>query len=130
MNPHLLDRTALFVAAIGAALTACTFLLGGTAAGIGAAVGAGLALLNWMGLRWAGGRLLRPGAAGPRGRLSASLLLGAKTALLMVVIWALVVRAHVHAVGLLVGLSALMLGVLLAASRAGIAPTTGASEDG
>jgi len=94
----------------GAALsTGLAFLVGGPTVGLGAAVGGVYAIVNWVLMRWLGRRLL---VASDRGRLFLGLILGAKVLVAMAVVWAILSTGIVDPIGFVMGLSALVAGVL------------------
>ncbi len=114
MDSRTLNRITLHVAAAGALLSGGAFLVVGGALAVGTLVGSVVALVNWLALRWVIGRVAR-GSTGTRTGLMALLVL--KMAALIALCWALVVRWDVHALGLGIGMSSLVIGVLLGASR-------------
>lgn len=101
-----------FVALAGMTLALLAAVIGGTAVGVGAVVGAIVASLDALVLikltaRIASGRV--------RSQRIAAVLLGAKLAVLGAVCWALLARWGVNPIGFGVGFSAMVLGVLYAA---------------
>jgi hypothetical protein len=83
-------------------------------------LGGTLAVINWIGLRWVVARLLgaKP-AAGGRRRLWLGVLFVAKFGLLIGAVWALIRWAELEPMGLALGYSALVVGLLGAALVAG-----------
>ena len=93
-------------------LAGLSFLFGGVPAGIGAAVGGTVSMLNWMAMRWivtaiVGGRVAHKAAA--------TVLLAGKLALLSAICWGLLTRFDLHPIGFAVGLSALFIAIGLGA---------------
>ena len=93
-------------------LVGLSFLFGGQAAGIGAAVGGLVALLNWLAMSWivralVGGRVAHKAAA--------TALLSGKLVLLSAVCWGLLTRFDLHPMGFAAGLSALFIAIGLGA---------------
>jgi hypothetical protein len=119
MDPSLADRITLAITGTGAIIAVLCFAVLDSAAGVGALVGAGLAVANWLALRWVSNRLAR-GSGRERG--SASLLLVLKMGLLMAVCWALVVRVGLDPTGFLLGMGAFVVGILAGSFGATPAP--------
>lgn len=119
------DRIAVYIVVLGALLTGAAFLLAGAPVAIGAAVGGALSLLNWIALRWVG-RQLTSGAV--RQKRAAGVLLALKMGVLMVLCWFLVTKLGVDPIGLMVGLTGLVLGVVLGSARIA-AEAAAASEE-
>jgi hypothetical protein len=112
----------MLVTAAGALLAAACFAIGGTETGIGATVGASLAVVNLVVLRWLVGKIL--GGKRKATRATASALLLGKLGVLATLVWLLVVWVGVDALGFAVGLGALVIG-----GAAGAAPLLqGATE--
>lgn len=112
MNDKVAKQVMKFVALAGVTLALLAGVIGGTAVGVGAVVGAIVAWLDALVLikltiRIASGRVTSQRVA--------AVLLGAKLALLGAVCWALLARWGVHPIGFGVGFSAMVLGVLYAA---------------
>jgi len=108
-----ITRTLLLIAAL--------FALWSPARGLATAVGAGLSLLNWLALRWLAGRILDngqavalEGGASSVGKALASLLLFAKIGLLMGLVFVLINRLQLDAIGLVFGLGVLFVGPVVA----------------
>jgi len=108
-NAMLHDRIALGVVASGLLLTLVTFALFGGQAAAGALAGALVALGNWMLIRWVARRVARPGST----KRATMVLFGFKTVTLMTLCWILVVRVGLDAKGFMIGISALVLGIVL-----------------
>lgn len=107
---------------IAALVVALAFALWGAPRGIAALVGALLSLGNWFALRWLASRLATPSAGGRSAALS--LLLIAKIGLLIAIVFVLIHRLALDAVGLAFGLSVLFLGPVLAGLLAASAPAS------
>jgi hypothetical protein len=99
---------------IAAADVALAFSIWGGKRGAAAAIGAALSVANWFALRWLASRLVGNGA----GKAVLSLLLVAKIGLLMAVVFVLINRLALDAVGLAFGLGVLFVGPVLAALSA------------
>lgn len=112
MERRSLDLITTYVAMLGALASAGAWLALGTSVGIGALVGSGLAIANWLGLRWLLTRLL---ASGTRSKTGFMVLLGVKTLAFMAIVSLLVVRGTVSPLGLVIGLSALVIGLVAGA---------------
>jgi hypothetical protein len=113
-----MSRPLLLIAAIVVVLA---FALWGAERGVAALLGAALSVANWFALRWLAGRL----AARGEGQSAAlSLLLIAKIAALMAIVFVLINRVGVDAVGLAFGLGVLFVGPVLAGLLAGNGPTS------
>jgi hypothetical protein len=105
--------------ALATAISALSFGLGGVDRGVAASVGAGVALLNWVALRWFAARMMAgEGAA----RAIASLLIIAKMGLLMAIVYVLINVLHLEPVGLCLGLSVLFLGPVVGGLLASTTP--------
>jgi len=112
VNDNVAKQVMKFVALAGMTLALLAAVIGGTAVGVGAVVGAIVASLDALVLikltaRIASGRV--------RSQRIAAVLLGAKLAVLGAVCWALLARWGVNPIGFGVGFSAMVLGVLYAA---------------
>lgn len=112
MQRRSLDLITTYVATLGALASAGTWLALGTNVGVGAVVGSALAVGNWLGLRWLLTRLL---ASGTQSKAGFMVLLGLKTLVFMTIVSLLVVRATVSPLGLVIGLSALVVGLVAGA---------------
>ena len=115
MEENVTARMTLHIALSGAVLTALVYFLVGPASGGGALVGATVAVLNWLALRWLLARIMR---GTDRKRIGVSLLLVGKMAVLMAVCWMLIAHLDVDALGFIVGISALFIGLALGSARA------------
>ena len=104
-----IDRTTTYVAAFGVLLSALAFVAS-VHAGVGALVGAVIALLDWVALRFLGQRML---ASQGGGRTMLSLALIAKMGLVLGVCAAVLMTRRIDPIGFLVGISALAAGVLV-----------------
>ena len=110
---HRMTRPLLLIAAIVVVLA---FALWGAERGVAALLGAALSVANWFALRWLAARM----AARSDGQSAAlSLLLIAKIAALMAIVFVLINRVGVDAVGLAFGLGVLFVGPVLAGLLAG-----------
>ncbi len=107
MNAHVLDRITLFVTAAAAPMVILAFVLGGVPMATGALVGAAIAIGNWMSLRWL---MRRIAIASDRGKAGLMLVLVAKMTAVLVVTFVAV--RYVDATGVLLGLGALVIGVV------------------
>jgi hypothetical protein len=107
----LVDRIAIWIAVFGGVLTAGAYLFGGWHFGMSALVGAVVGFANWIALRWIGMRLVR-GASGPGGKKPLfSLLLVLKMGAVLALVAFLLMTGIVDAVGFVIGMGALVLGV-------------------
>jgi hypothetical protein len=95
------------VALWGAAIVAGSLLLRDRSIVLGALAGAVLALINWLGFRWAAVRLALVARRGPF-----LLFLAVKTALMLAAVAAVLFTGLVHPVAFAAGLSALVAGVI------------------
>ena len=114
MSKALTDRLTLNVAIAGVVLTVIVFAICGLGPAVGAAAGATVAVLNFMGLRWLVMRLID----GPkRGQSATAVLLSLKMALVMAVIFFLLARLDLHPIGFAVGFSALFIGFAMGGNQ-------------
>ena len=116
-------RITLWVVASSVALTVLTFVAFGADRGFGAAIGGLVAVINWLGMRWVGGRLLK---ASDKGKAIWGTLLAVKMGAILGVVWAILSTGHVDAMGFAIGMSGLVLGILAGAfhlAAAGDLPT-------
>lgn len=129
MDTRILNRITLYVAVFGALLAGGTFLVAGVSPGVGAIVGATVALLNWMALRWV---ISRVQGATNQSQAGLMILLVLKMAALIAVSWALIARWDVNAMGFAVGTGSLVVGILLGSTGGGATQVTGnvAKEEG
>ena len=109
MNPQLTDRILLVTAATGLLLVGLAYAIWGGAAALGAAAGAGVAVLNWTIMRF----LSRGMAAGKVTRGQFLAMTGMKTAGVMTLCWIAITRWGLSFDGFTVGIGALVLGVLV-----------------
>jgi len=103
----------LWVAGLGAGLSALAFALWGTEHGLAALAGVGVALVNLHLLAWIVGRVTRRAVSGA-GRFVGLLLL--KMGGVMAFVYWLLSRGHAEPLGFLLGLSALVGGLLASSS--------------
>lgn len=114
MTNPVMDKVTYYVAGLGALLALGAFALGGPAWGLGALVGALVAVANWIALKWIGSRVMG-GSVKKRGALM--VLLALKMGALFVLCWLLLARYGLHPVGFMLGISAFAGGILAAAFR-------------
>jgi hypothetical protein len=105
----IIDRITTYVAAFGVLLSVASFFVSATV-GIGALVGAAIAIADWMATRFLGGRLL---AAGDRGRSILSLALVTKMSAVLGVVGAVLWSGRVNTLGFMIGLGAMVLGTIV-----------------
>jgi hypothetical protein len=105
----MLRRITVFVVGASVLLTAVAFALGGKTMALGAAAGGGVAVANWLAMRWVAQRLL---VANDRGKLVWGTLLGLKMAALLAITWAILSTGVVDPTGFTIGLSGLVLGAV------------------
>lgn len=110
MNTRLLDRIAHIVALSGVMLVLIAGLLYGAPGALGAFVGAVVANLNWMAIRWLTTSVARQDIR-RKNRLMA--LLGFKTVAVLGICWLLLTRLGLDAHGFVIGVSALVIGVVV-----------------
>ena len=103
MDSRLTDRITLVVAAAGALLTMSAYALMGGHQALSALAGVGVAMANWFAIRW----VARQGLT--RGSIA---LLAGKTLFILLAAWILIARAGLDAGGFLLGLSALVVGIV------------------
>ena len=111
MNSEYSKRITRALVVIAAALCALCALLGGQVLALGAVVGGTVAIVNWLAFVWLVGAIVHGRVAH---RTAASILLGAKLVLVLVVCWALLTRFSVHPLGFAVGASSLLLSIMFA----------------
>lgn len=107
----LVDRIAIWIAVFGVVLTAGAYLFGGWHFGLSALVGAGVGFANWIALRWIGMRLVRGAAGDGKRKPLFSLLLVLKMGAVLALVAFLLMTGIVDAVGFVIGMGALVLGV-------------------
>ncbi|MDH5493579.1 MAG: hypothetical protein OEY14_16615 [Myxococcales bacterium] len=125
MNPLIDSITRILLAFAGVAVV-LAFLLGGERPGIGAAWGAGLAVSNWLVLRWVSRKVV---GANVRSRPALLALLAGKMLLLVTICWALITRVQVHPLGFVVGLGVFLPALFIGATFAARAPSTILEEE-
>jgi hypothetical protein len=103
-----IDRITSYVAGLGALLTAGAFVVS-TSVGIGALAGAAVSLGDFLIIRWVAARMM---SAGEKARAILSLVLVGKMSLLLGACAAILFYGHVNAVGFMIGIGAMVLGVL------------------
>ncbi len=107
MNNPLYDRIFALVVASGLLLTGIVYaIMGGTAA-IGALAGAMVAVGNWMVIRWLIKKVNQQQSTG-----GAMVIFGFKTVSIMTLCWILITRVGLDVTGFMVGISALVIGVV------------------
>ncbi len=121
LEHHTLRRITLYVVGASVFLTAVTTAIGGLWMGLGAAVGAALAVANWLAMRWVGHRIL---VANDKGRIVYSTLLALKMSALLAITWLILSTGKVDPTGFTIGLSGLVLGVLAGAFHTAAAPAS------
>ncbi len=107
-----LTRTDPYVIGWAAAISIAALVWGGTPVILGALAGGALAVVNWIGFRWAG---VRMAATGNRGRFF--VFLAVKMSVVLAAVSLLVLSGSVSPLALMLGLSALVLGIL---TRSGV----------
>ena len=114
MNKRSIDSIPLFIGASGALAAAITLAIAGVWSAYSAAVGAVIALANFYAFRWIADRVTRGSV---RKRAGVSLLLIVKMLIVFGLITALIMFHWVDPIGLVVGLSALVVGLLSGSIR-------------
>ena len=109
--PQTTQRMTRPMLAIAVAVVALAFSLWGSERGVAALIGASLSVGNWFALRWLASRLVA--SSGSSAVLS--MLLIAKIGLLMAIVFVLINRLSIDALGLAFGLGVLFVGPVLAA---------------
>jgi len=109
MDRRTAERMSVFVVGLGILLTGVVFAMAGASAGRSAAIGAGLAVVNWYLLRYLVGRVMSAGSGGKAGVV---LLVFLKMGALMGLIALLLFMGVVEPIAFTVGLSALAGGLL------------------
>jgi hypothetical protein len=104
-----IDRITTYVAGLGVLLTAGAFLVSASV-GVGALAGAAVSIVDFLAIRWIAARMM---AAGEKARAVLALVLVGKMALLLGGCAAILFVGHVSALGFMVGIGAMVLGVLL-----------------
>jgi len=119
-----IDRITTYVAAFGVLLSVVAFGVS-TEVGIGALAGATIAIGDWLVTRLVGARLL---AAGDRGRTVLSLVLVSKMTLVLGACGAVLWSGRVSALGFVIGISAMVVGVVAGGVHESLAAPTPAAE--
>lgn len=110
MNTRLLDRIAHIVALSGVLLIVIAGLLYGLPGVLGAFVGAVVANLNWLAIRWLTTSVARGDI---RRKNKLMVLLGFKTVAVLGMCWLLLTRLGLDARGFVIGITALVVGVVI-----------------
>ena len=105
-----LERTTYYVIGASITLTVLAFVFGGLDIGLGAAAGGLVAVVNWLAMRWIGGRLT---VANQRGKATWGSLLAMKMAAVLVVVWLILKSGAIAPLGFIIGMSGFVLGVIL-----------------
>ena len=109
MDKQTAERMSAFIIGLGVILAAATYLVSGPVAGRSAAIGAGLAVVNWYLLRFLVIRITR-GSARAKAGMTALVML--KMGALMGLISLMVAAGWVQPIAFIVGMSALVGGLL------------------
>jgi len=96
--------------------------VGGLDVGLGALAGGSVSVANYYVLSWTMGRIIH---GTTRSKVQASVIFGFKLVAIGFVVWVLLARLDVHAVGLLAGLSAIVIGVLVGGALVGTSRSSG-----
>ncbi len=120
-----IDRITTYVAAFGVLLSVAAFFVS-TEVGIGALSGAAIAIGDWLVTRLLGRRLL---AAGDSGRTILSLTLVGKMTAVLLACALVLASGRVSALGFLIGISAMVLGVVFGGLADARAPSATAAGD-
>jgi hypothetical protein len=122
-----IDRITTYVAALGVLLSALAFAIS-VEVGLGALVGAAIAIADWLVTRFLGARIL---AAGERGRTVLSLALVSKMTLVLGACAAVLWSERVSPLGFMIGISAMFVGVVAGGLRSTLsaAPATDAPSE-
>jgi hypothetical protein len=107
MNRRLLNRIDLYVIGWGVVISLGAAFFRDWAIFLGAAIGAVLAIVNWVGFRYAGTRFA---ATGSKARFG--IFLAVKSALVFGAVALVMLSNSVDSLAFLIGLSALVLGVI------------------
>ncbi len=105
---NTIDRITLYVAGLGAMLTAGAFMVSASV-GVGALVGAAVSLADFLVIRWVAARMM---AVGEKARAILSLVLVLKMSVLLGGCAAILFTGRVDPFGFMVGIGAMVLGVL------------------
>jgi peptidoglycan biosynthesis protein MviN/MurJ (putative lipid II flippase) len=109
-----MDKTPFLIAGLGALATVVTYFVAGAWLGVSAAAGAIVAVANWYVYRWIIDRVIRGNV---RQQSALMLLLVGKMGALMALIYLLISRHWVDAVGFVIGISALVAGLFIGSVR-------------
>lgn len=104
-----IDRITAYVAGLGALLTAGAFVVS-TSVGVGALAGAAVSIADFLVIRWVAARML---GAGEKAKTILSLVLVGKMSLLLGACAVILFYGRVNALGFMVGIGAMVLGVLI-----------------
>lgn len=110
MNSRLLERITKIVAITGVLLVLVSGMIYGVDGALGALVGAVVANVNWLSIRWVT-KLLASGDVRTKNRLM--VLLGFKSLFVLTFCWLLLTRLGLHTHGFVIGITALVLGVVI-----------------
>ncbi len=116
MNQRGLARIDRYIAAWGVIATIAVLPLGGISASISTAVGGGIALLNWMVFRYLVVRLVASSSKSGFG-----VFLGMKTVVLLAFVTLLCLTTPVEPVNVIIGFSALLLGIVTYSFKSSLA---------
>lgn len=119
-----LDKVNRYVIAFGVLTSVGALSIGGVDAGVGAFVGALVAMGNWFFLRWV---TTKVASGSVRSKAPLMILLVAKMGFLGVVCWALITRWEIHPIGFVLGLSSMVVAIFVGFSFN--APHTVAPEE-
>jgi hypothetical protein len=120
-----IDRITTYVAAFGVLLSVVAFGVS-TEVGIGALAGATIAIGDWLVTRMVGARLL---SGGDRGRTMLSLVLVSKMSLVLGACAAVLWSGHVSALGFILGISAMVAGVVAGGVHESLAAPAALTEN-
>ena len=109
------DRYAVIIGATGAVISLLTYAIAGWDMAIAAAVGAGLAVGNWLLSRWSLLRVFK----GSKGRSAVVGVMVLKLGVFAAVLWVCLFRLQLDPFGLLAGLSAFVIGMFLGTALRG-----------
>lgn len=111
MSAKLAGRLTWFILGLGAVMTACVYALHGRFAGQSAAAGVGLAVGNWLLLRFVLARIVS--STSTVGKTGFSVLLMLKMGALMAIVFVLLHLGLVEPMAFTVGVSSLVFGSLV-----------------
>jgi hypothetical protein len=121
-SSSIFDRYALIIAATGAVIAALTYAIADGDMAVAAGVGGGLAVGNWLLSRWTLLRVFQ----GDKGRGVVVGVMVMKLGLFAAVLWACLFLLALNPFGLLLGLSAFVVGIFLGSALSGGKGATGA----